>query len=233
MIKRLLVILLLLSGGKAFSQMNTDYNYSIAVRGYGSMQMPKLFNETDPVKLVNTYFSGLMVKVNDNQVNYRLGGSYVKQSKSFYNNCNTCEVVNGDVTDYIFKIGFEKNLNYSRLQPYFGADLGYRANRFTGTSQNVNLLKEQLLAAGNSVTNRMEASKNGAMLSPLVGIKFNPIPQLSVFIESSLDFYYSYERQQMITEDVNNFRSLFKTNKSEFLLNPVSIGLTLHLGSNK
>lgn len=233
MIKRLLIILLLLSGGKAFSQMTTDYNYSIAVRGYGSMQMPKLFNETDPVQLINTYFSGLMVKFNDNQIDYRLGGSYIRQSKTFYNNCNTCEVVTGKVTDYTFKVGFEKNLNYSRVQPYIGVDLGYRANRFIGTSQNINALKAQLLAAEAEVLNRVESSKNGVMLSPVVGIKVNLLPQLSFFIESSLDFYYSYERQQSVTEDVNNSRSLSRTNKSEFLLNPISIGLALHLGGNK
>ncbi len=231
--KHLLILVLLLSGGTAFSQMNADYNYSITLRGYGAMQMPKLFNETDPVQFINSYFSGIMVKFNDNQINYRLGGSYLKQGKTFYNNCNTCEVVTGDVTDYTFKVGFEKNMNFSRVQPYIGADLGYRANRFVGTSANANPLKAQAIADATLYPNKMETSKNGFLLSPLVGIKFHPAPQLTLFVESSLDFFYSYERQEAVTEDANNVRSFTRTNKSEFLLNPVSVGLSFHLGSNK
>lgn len=231
--KQLLVLVLLLSGGTAFSQMNSDYNYSISVRGYGSIQMPKLFNETDPVKYVNTTFSGIMVKFNDNQINYRLSGSYIKQSKTFFNNCTNCEVVNGDVKDYTFKVGFEKNISFARVQPYIGADIGYRGNSFIGLSKNVNAQK----AAQSSVVvlppNKMETSKNGLVLAPVVGIKFHIIPELTIFAESSMDFFYSYERQEVITDDANNYRSFTKTNKSEFLLNPVSVGLSFYLGSNK
>ncbi|WP_316819804.1 hypothetical protein [Pedobacter gandavensis] len=231
--KQLLILVLLLSGGTAFSQMNTDYNYSITLRGYGAMQMPKLFNETDPVKYINTYFSGMMVKFNDNQISYRISGSYIKQSKTFFNNCINCEIVTGDVKDYTFKVGFEKNMNFSRIQPYIGADIGYRANSFIGLSQNVNALKAAQVDQATMPPNKMETSKNGFIVGPVVGIKFHPLPQLTFFVESSLDFFYSYERQEAVTEDANNYRSLARTNKSEFLLNPVSVGISFHLGSNK
>lgn len=228
--KQLLILVLLLSWGTAFSQMNSDYNYSITVRGYGLMQMPKVFNETEPIKYASTYFSGIMVKFNDNQINYRLGGSYVKQSKTFYNNCNNCEIVKGDISDYNFKIGFEKNMNFARVQPYIGADIGYRATRFVGISENANPLKGDLQSLPPV---KMETSKNGFILSPVVGIKVHPSDQFTIFVESSLDFFYSYERQEGVVEDAGNYRSLARTNKSEFLLNPVSIGISFHLGSNK
>ncbi|MCX2453394.1 hypothetical protein OQX61_19140 [Pedobacter sp. PLR] len=231
--KQLLILMLVFSGGTAFSQMNSDYNYSITSRGYGSMQMPKLFNETDPVRYINTYFSGLMVKFNDNQINYRLGGSYIKQSKTFYNNCNNCDIVKGDVTDYTFKVGFEKNMNFARVQPYIGADVGYRSNRFIGVAENVNALKAEQASAVKLPPVKMETSKNGFILSPVIGIKVHPTPQFTVFVESSLDFFYSYERQEGVTEDANNYRSLTRTNKSEFLLNPILVGVSFHIGSNK
>lgn len=229
--KQLLILVLLLSGGTAFSQMNSDYNYSISVRGYGLMQMPKMFNETDPVKYTSTAFSGIMVKFNDNQINYRLGGSYIKQSKTFYNNCNNCEIVKGDITDYNFKVGFEKNMNFARVQPYIGADIGYRSTRFVGVGQNANPLKADLQSDLPPV--KMETSKNGFILSPVIGIKVHPTDQFTIFVESSLDFFYSYERQEGVIEDAGNYRSLSRTNKSEFLLNPVSVGISFHLGSNK
>lgn len=230
--KKLLLILLLLSGGAAFSQMNGDYNYSIVARGFSMMQMPKVLNETDYSKYVNTYFSGLVMKFNDNQISYRLGGSYLKKSKTFFNNCSTCEVVSGDVTDYAFKVGFEKNLNFSRIQPYFGVDLGYRSNKFVGLSQNANTLKSAL-ASDAIPASKVEATKVGFIATPLIGIKFNVISEVSLFVESSLDFFYSYERQEFVTQDANNSRTLAKTNKAEFLLNPVSVGIAIHLGSNK
>lgn len=230
--KKLLVILLLLSGGSAFSQMNGDYNYSIAVRGFGMMQMPKILNETDDSKYINTYFTGLVMKFNDNQISYRLGGSYLKKSKQFYNNCLTCEVVNGDVTDYSLKVGFEKNLNFSRIQPYFGTDIGFRSNKFVGLSENANTLKG-IESDAVIPTSKVEATKVGFVATPLIGIKLNIINELSLFVEGSFDFFYSYERQESITQDAKNTRTFTKMNKSEFLLNPVSVGLTLHLGSNK
>lgn len=229
--KKLLIILLLLSGSSAFSQVTGDYNYSIAARGFGLLQMPKVFNETEDSKKLKTYLTGVMLKFNDNQISYRLGGSYLKQSKTFFNNCTNCEVVNGDVTDYSFKLGFEKNLNFFRIQPYFGADMGYRFNKFVGLSENVNTLKRDLADAKLPIL-KMEASKSGFTFSPVIGVKLNIIDQLSLFAESSLDFFYSYERQESITQDLNNTRVLTKTNKAEFLLNPVSVGVIVHLGRN-
>lgn len=144
----------------------------------------------------------------------------------------TCEEANGKLMDYSFKIGFEKNFNYAHVQPYFALDIGYRYNRFSGDIENRNDLKAVANAAA-AETLKLETTKSGFVASPVVGVKINPIEQLSVFAEANIEFFYSYERQERTAYDVNNTKSLNKYNKSEFLLNPVSVGIQIHLGSNK
>ena len=217
----------------AVAQMSGDYNYSIAVRGYTLMQMPKVLNESESDNLVQAPFNGVMFKFNDNQISYRISGTYYNKSKSFYNNCATCEAADGKLIDYSFKVGFEKNFNYSRIQPYFGIDLGYRSNRFRGLIQNNNELKAATSkAVVDGPASDIEATKTGLVLAPFLGFKINVINQLSFFAEANLDYFYSYERQDAVTQDASNTRTLNKFYKSEFLFNPVSIGLQIHLGSN-
>ena len=217
----------------AVAQMSGDYNYSIAVRGYTLMQMPKVLNESESDNLVQAPFNGVMFKFNDNQISYRISGTYYNKSKSFYNNCATCEAADGKLIDYSFKVGFEKNFNYSRIQPYFGIDLGYRSNRFRGLIQNNNELKAaSSKAIVDGPASDIEATKTGLVLAPFLGFKINVINQLSFFAEANLDYFYSYERQDAVTQDANNMRTLNKFYKSEFLFNPISIGLQIHLGSN-
>lgn len=217
----------------AVAQMSGDYNYSIAVRGYTLMQMPQVLNESESDNLVQAPFNGVMFKFNDNQISYRISGTYYNKSKNFYNNCETCEAADGKVIDYSFKVGFEKNFNYSRIQPYFGIDLGYRSNRFSGLIQNNNVLKASSFQARvDGPASDIKATKTGLVLAPFLGFKINVINQLSFFAEANLDYFYSYERQDAVTQDASNTRTLNKFYKSEFLFNPVSIGLQVHLGSN-
>ena len=215
--KRILFVfsLFLIVSFSAFSQMNGDYNYSIAIRGYTMMQMPRILNETKSDSFTDAPFSGIMVKFNDNQISYRINGSFYNKSKRFFNNCETCGEANGKLTDYSFKIGFEKSFNYSRIQPYFAFDLGYRSNKFDGN------LSDQ----------KIEATKKGAVISPVLGLKINVAKQLSFFAEGNLDFFYSYERQELISNSLGNERTLNKYYKTEFLLNPVSVGLQFYLGN--
>ena len=77
----------------------------------------------------------------------------------------------------------------------------------------------------------VDADKNGFVVAPLLGLKLNPVKNISIFAETSLDFYYSYERQETIQQDANNTRTFAKYNKWEFLLNPISIGVQVHLVS--
>lgn len=204
--------------------MTGNYNYSIAARGFSIIQMPKVFNQEEQHYL-NVFMNGGMVKFNDNQISYRLSGNYIKQDVDFRNDCINCDVATGKVTDYAFKIGFEKNFNYSRIQPYFAFDLGYRNNGFAGT---MNIIDSQRSVAG---INKIESTKNGLTASPIIGIKINPLPQITIFAESSLEFYYSYERRETVAQDASATKTYSKTNQGEYLINPVSIGIQIHLGA--
>jgi hypothetical protein len=213
-----------------FSQQNGDYNYSIAVRGFSYTQMPKILNQSNSNNYLKSYFNGAMIKFNDNQFSYRISGNYLTRSDEFFNNCNNCELVKGNLKDYAFKLGFEKNLTYTAVQPYFAIDLGYRYNRFTGTSVVVNADK---LAAGGQGSaaipvSSIIATKEGFTITPVLGIKFSPVKQISIFAETNLEFFYSYERQDAVTQDAANTRTLNKYNKGEYLINPVSVGIQFH-----
>lgn len=215
----------------AFSQQNADYAYSIGVRGFNYMQMPKILNQSNSDNYLKTYFNSVLLKFNDNLFSYRINGSYLRKDDEFFNNCENCELVRGQMKDYAFKLGFEKNFSYTAIQPYIALDLGYRSNRFKGTSVTVNPAKlSQTTPASQAIpANQVTATKEGFTISPVLGIKFNPIKEISIFAESNLEFFYSYERQETITQDASNTRSLSKFHKGEYLINPVSIGIQIHL----
>ncbi|QPH38341.1 hypothetical protein [Pedobacter endophyticus] len=203
----------------ARAQTSGDYNYSIGVRAYTLVELPKILNQTSNQTYTSTYGNGILFKFNDNQISYRIGGNYYRNDVSFDNTCANCEIANGKVTDYSFKIGFEKNFNYSKIQPYFAFDLGFRSNRFSGT----------LSPKGTGFSSKTaEATKNGLVLAPVIGVKVNILPQLLLFAESNLDFYFSYERQD-ITEPSGSGRTVNTYRKLETLLNPVSAGLQFNL----
>lgn len=231
--KTLLLVSFFIVTSAAFAQTSGDYNYSIGLRAYSLMQMPKILNESDAKHFTNAAFNGVMMKFNDNQISYRLNGTYYNKSKRFFNNCETCEEADGKLIDYTFKVGFEKNFNYSRIQPYFALDLGYRSSTFSGELENRNELRAKSTAQAALTTVNIETSKVGMVITPVFGVKISVIDQLSLFAEGNLDYFYSYERQETTLHDVNNTQTLQKYNKSEFLLNPFSVGIQLHLGSNK
>ncbi|MDQ7949215.1 MAG: hypothetical protein REI78_05040 [Pedobacter sp.] len=206
----------------AFSQTDANYNYSIGVVGFSSMQLPKILNQTNSQEYKDSYFTGVLVKFNDNQISYRVRADYYRKNITFANQCNTCEIAAGLVTDYSFTVGFEKNFNYAKIQPYFGVDLGFKANRFTGEIKSNN-------PKSSNLPYNVDADKNGFLIAPLLGIKVNPIKQLSLFVETNAKFYYAYERQETIQQDALNTRSFAKYNKWEFLVNPVSVGIQVHL----
>ena len=232
MIKTYLVIFLVMLSTLAYSQSNGDYLYSVGVRGYSYMQMPKIMNQTAGNSYVNSAFNSFILKFNDNLFSYRLNGSYMSRNESFSNNCESCEILTGKMKDYSFKVGFEKNFNYSKFQPYFALDLGYRSNKFDGISTNINpILNSPSDLAMAIPQNQVIATKEGFTITPVLGIKINPVKQFSIFVETNLEFYYSYERQESVPQDALNIRSLNKFHKTEYLLNPVSVGIQFHLGS--
>ena len=216
--------LCLLVSIEAFSQVG-NYNYSLALKGFTITQLPGIANQKDIQKYISNGLSGGMIKFNDNLMSYRLSGNYLNKSVAFDNNCINCDPTNGKVKDYGIKIGFEKSLNYSRIQPYFAFDLGYRYSRFTGMMNTIN--NQRSIAAVNS----LEDTKDGITISPVMGLRVNPIDQISLFIESNLEFYYAHISQQTITQDASAVKSLTRFNRGELLLNPVCIGIQLHLGN--
>lgn len=208
----------------AYSQVDGNYNYSLGLRGFSLIQLPKVLNQTNSKDYTKTYLNGALIKFNDNQISYRLSGNYLKTNKSFNNQCANCEIATGELKDYSLKIGFEKSFNYSAIQPYFGTDIGFRSNNFTGKVTNVNI---QNVAAPYHV----EASKSGLLLGPIMGVKINFLKRFTVFAESGMDFYYAYERQETVAQNAANTRTFAKFTKWEFLFNPVSVGLQIHFVS--
>lgn len=219
------VIFLFISSFNAFSQLTDNFNYSIGVYGFSIMEMPKVFNQNTQQRL-NSFVRGGMVKFNDNQISFRVGATYLKQSVKFDDDCINCNLASGKVTDKAYKLGFEKNLSYSMLQPYFGGDLGYRSNLFKGMMSVVNNQKSV------TTTNSIEATKSGFTVMPFIGLKFTPVSMITIFAESSLEFYYSYERRESVSQDAQALYTFNKTYQTEYLLNPVSIGIQIHLGAN-
>jgi len=221
--KVLLSAIILLLTLSSFAQSSADYNYSIGIRGFSMMQLPKILNQTNTQDYTKMYANGALIKFNDNQISYRISGNYYRDNIEFKNTCESCQITKGKVTDYSVKIGFEKSFNYSRVQPYFAFDLGYRSNRFTGTLSDAN-------PTANSVIQNADASKNGLVITPSLGLKINILSTLCIFAESNLDFNYSYEKQDIsdpngVGRTVNTYR------KWEFLLNPVSAGIQFNFNS--
>jgi hypothetical protein len=218
-----LFFILLVTSLSAFAQIDGNYNYSIGVKGYNLVQMPKMLQQTNSNDYTEMWVNGGMLKFNDNQMAFRLSAYYFyKRDLSFNNQCDECETARGNFNDFSAKIGFEKNFTYSVLQPYFAIDLGYRTTGFKG--------KIQPNGAGSTrAPYSVNTSKNGATLSPVLGLKVNVLKNVSIFAESGLDFFYSYERQETVLDDMANSRTFAKYYKIESLLNPISIGLQIHL----
>lgn len=204
----------------AFAQV--DENYSIGLKAYSIMQMPKILNQTNSQSYNNVFFNGLLVKFNDNQISYRLSGNYVREDISFANQCASCEVATGKRTDYSFSVGFEKSINYAKIQPYFGSEIGFRASNFNGEIRSTKNSQNPYTA---------DTDKKGFLFTPLVGIKISPINHVSFFAETSLNFFYAYERQDFVQQDAASTRTFASYNKWEFLLNPVAVGIQIHLVS--
>lgn len=219
----ILVIVSLFISVSTFAQIDGNYNYSIGIKGYSLVQIPKILQQNNTDDYTTMWLNGGMIKLNDNQIAFRIGGHYYyKRNLTFDNQCETCETAKGNFSDFSIKLGFEKNFNYSVVQPYFGFDIGFRASNFKGDIHSKSTSSPTNGYAANS-------SKNGATFSPVLGIKVNALKNLSIFAESTLDFFYAYERQETVLNDAAKTRTFAKYNKLETLLNPVSVGIQFHL----
>ncbi|MDF3076658.1 MAG: hypothetical protein K0S09_547 [Sphingobacteriaceae bacterium] len=207
------------------SGIRAEYLYSIGLKLLTVQQLPKFLKQVDATDFYSSSLTGLMLKVNDNQISYRLFADVYSKNHSFKNECVDCEIVDGKVTDYSVKIGFEKKITYSRLQPYFGSDIGFRSTRFTGDSKNAGAIN---FTAPYDVTNQ----KNGGVLTPFVGLKFKLNSEFTLSAETGVDLLYSYETQEKMYRDLARTRTFQKYNKWEFLIKPLNIlSLQYNLGS--
>lgn len=222
--KQGLLSLLLVSLFAMNARPQSGSTYSVGFNAFSYLQLPRI-GDQDPLKYITTKFNGGIFKIDDRQINYRLSGRFTDQSLNFKSDCTNCHLVNGKVTDYAIKLGFEKNLNYSNIQPYFAFDIGYRYNRFKGIRDFIDLQRTTTL------TDQMEAIKNGLTLGPVIGLRITPIEHLSIFAEGSLELYLSHLRTQTVAQNITALRTETAESKKEFLFSPVTVGLQFHLGS--
>lgn len=221
--KLLLLGIFLLISTTVWAQTDGNYNYSIGLQTFSLRQMPKIFQQVNNDDYASAWLQGGIIKFNDNQISFRINGYYYyKRNFTFNNQCNNCETAIGNVSNYSIKVGFEKNFNYSVIQPYFAADLGFMANSFRGNISSKSPISSK--PPYEAIT-----SKKGAVLSPVFGLKINFLKQLSLYAESNLEFFYSYERPETIVNDNPDTRTFARYYKMEAFLNPVIVGLQIHL----
>ncbi|MFC5282614.1 hypothetical protein [Pedobacter alpinus] len=185
------------------AQSQSDSQYSIGFKLLAIEEQPKLLNEVRAnSKFYTTGLNGLMLKINDNQISYRfLISTFKEDDYSFKNECLDCEIVNGEYKSLDLKMGFERSLIYSKFQPFYGADLGYKRTTFIGVSNDNNS------GTFNYDTN---IEKNGASLTPFIGVKYNFVRSLTLSAEAGFDFIYTTDKEIKTTNantniSVNNF----------------------------
>ena len=197
-----------------------EYHYSIALKALSIQQFPKLFKQLNSDDYYKLPLNGLLFKFNDNQISYRISGDYYyNKNFTFQNECVDCEVMTGQLTNYSFKVGFEKNMDISKVQPYFAFDIGYNNNKFKGEASNTGII---------NYTDPYEANsrKKSAILGPALGIKLNLIHHFTIGLESGIDFLFTYETQEKAYHNAQRNRTFQKFNKVELLMLPLSF-LTL------
>lgn len=209
----------------SFSQSQNDSNYSLGLKLMTFEELPKFLNEvrTNP-KFNITTFNGLIFKVNDNQISYRFQVSNFKNNDyTFENECADCEVVTGKFTDLNLKMGFEKNLNYTRLQPFYGLDFGYRGITFVGEAKNTGT---------SAFLYHANINKHGATIYPFLGIKFNVIKTLTISAESGIDFLFTSDKEIKSTNN-NAVQSINNFTRWQFASKPLGmLSLQFNFGEN-
>jgi len=168
---------------------NTDYWYTVAIRAYAYEQFPLLLNQPSGQPYHSSYLNGLLFKINDNQISYRLQAAHFRNDITFDNECEGClPQVTGKLSNTAIKVGLEKSVNYSRVQPYFGGDLGF--------------MFQQLNTRGfGNATVFSEDTKNALLFSPFVGAKVYVVPRVAVGVEANFNIAYTYQKVNSYTDD--------------------------------
>lgn len=197
----------------AFSQSQNDYSYSIGFKLFGYGEYPKLMNEARGAdNYRSSSFNSFLFKFNDNQISYRIVGTkYSNDDFTFNNVCKDCEVVKGQYKDFSVKIGFERNLLYGPIQPYYGLDMGFRKINFDGTS----------VETATNFTTDIAVEKNGMIIYPMIGFKVNLIKsRLTFAAEMGMDILYSHDKETR-TDNANNIINLANFRRWGFYNQPL------------
>lgn len=198
---------------------SSEFMYSVAIRAFALEQFPQIFNNPEREQFYSSAFNGLTFKFNDNQISYRITGIYFNNDISSNRSCLNCESINGKLQNTVLKIGFEKNITYTRIQPYFGLDIGYINQKYTHETPYSSVEQSQ-----QEVVDR----KNSALASPFIGIKFNVLPYLTVAAESNFTIAYSYQK----TERAHAPDTPHTREKWEYFFAPVgSLGIQFNFGA--
>lgn len=223
--KKLYIFLLFIFNATyLFSQSQNDYSYSAGIRLFSYGEYPRLLNE---VRGTDTYrsaaFNGLIFKFNDNQMSYRvLGTIYTNDTYSFKNICINCEKVEGKFEEFSAKMGFERNIIYGPVQPFYGLDLGFKKISFRGSSEEV---KTSLPLYDVSI------EKNGGVIYPFLGVKVNILKaRLTFSAEAGIDILYSHDKETKT--DVNGTANIQNYQRWGFYNKPLGmLGLQFNFGN--
>jgi hypothetical protein len=213
--KNIFTILLIAISFGSFGQSQNDFNYAFGIKAYSVEEYPKLLNEVRKnTNYQSTAFDGFMLKIIDNQISYRIQVLNSKKSDySFTNECATCEDVVGVYKSIDFKLGFERSIVYTKLQPFYGFDLGFKRARFDGVAKDKN---------SNSFLYNAEIEKNGGSINGFLGLKYSIIPQLTISAEAGIDYIYSYDKEIKST-NTNVVLSQNKFDRWQFTTKPLGL----------
>lgn len=186
--KTLLSILLCFFLIHAFAQSQTNAEYSIGLKIISLEELPKILNE---VKNTSKYYlsplNGIIFKVNDNQISYRFQVyTYKNNNFEFQNECKNCEIVTGKYKSLNIKVGFERSIVYSKVQPFYGMDFGFQKVNFDGSSSDF---------TNSTFRYNTNVEKNGGLFYPFIGLKYNFLKSLTISVETGIDFYYSDDKE--------------------------------------
>ncbi len=183
-----LLIFLLAFTITGFAQSQSDSNYSIGLNLLSIDEQPKLLNEVrDNGKFYASGLNGLILKINDNQISYRFSAqTFKKTDYSFTNECSNCEITKGKYNSLALKVGFERSISYTRLQPFYGLDLGFKKANFDGSSQD---------KSTSTFLYNVNIEKNAITANPFIGLKFNIIKALTLSAEAGFDFIKTYDKE--------------------------------------
>lgn len=161
---------------------NTDYLYTISLKVYGHEQFLSTLNQSDNDRYVNTYFNGLALGFNNNQMTYRLQASHYRNDGFGSRSCADCGEAVGNFRNTAVKAGLQYHINYLRLQPYLGVDLGAMIQRQEAgytTADGTSLLTDRKVAA---------------LASPFLGVRVFIIPKVSLAAEANFNIAHSFQK---------------------------------------